>query len=521
MSSITRTSEAKCAAVRLGLSAGAELRRKLAAIRLRFTETGAQARTLAGWLERVVLPKARQADRAMAPVRVDEGAFQVEPRDPQADEQLDALEGCELLAESLRKMGIRRMMLDCRLESNQIGDVLALLFAHRRALARGEAPARLGDEEGLSLACTRTSLRRGMLRVEYSYCATRFSRLVHWIERMRFRKTDHRALFSAAPKYALLAAAITVIPFVLYYFHGSKWVLLIITAAVAVAVFVLVYLFFMTAGSLEYDNEEKAFRLSVAVRELREYASHVQDDLLRARTVQQNILPATAHMPLPDKLEWASRFEPQTEIGGDYFDAAELDDGRAAVFFTDVSGHGMAAAFQTAILKTAFQTWIDDGHSPLEDFVRRSNHLLCRLTPSDSFAAAFTGVYDPESRTLHYINSGHNPEPWRIPADAAEPIERLNQSRSLLLGVMDDLPLEVAALPLRPGDKLLMVTDGIIEARSRSGEMFTTPRLESALEALRGASTPVLVQAVMDEVNAFTEGAPQGDDRAVLAVRLL
>jgi len=391
----------------------------------------------------------------------------------------------------LSDFGIRHIELDSRLESNQVVDVLTVLFACRRDLSRprlrstGSLAARLRNEEGVSFACTVTRIRDNTLSVSYSYCMTRFSRLVAWFKKRQRHLQDHRALFRAAPRYGAVLGLAPLGVFTLYYFNGSPSVLLVASLFAAAGVFATTFLFFMTVGSLVYDNEEKAFRLEKANAQLRLYADWIRGDLERARVVQQMLLPDLTNMPMADRLEWGASFVPEEEVGGDYFDAAHLDAERVAVLFADVSGHGLSAALITAIIKTTFQSWTERGGT-LEDFLCVLNQRLFNLTPRQSFAAVAAGIFDVSSMDFTYCNCGHNPEPYLI----------------------------------RAADLLFFATDGITEATNSLGEEFETEGLEEFLSSHRNLSVDEMVQRLIDDVEAHSENSDENDDRAVLAFRL-
>ena len=116
----------------------------------------------------------------------------------------------------------------------------------------------------------------------------------------------------------------------------------------------MVYVFFMVAGSVEYDNEEKDYQLTRAYREVKSYADQIKANLNRGQVIQHKFLPDLENGRLSEHVNWASNFDPVEEVGGDYYDVQHLDDNRIAILFSDVSGHGMAAAFVTGILKTTF-----------------------------------------------------------------------------------------------------------------------------------------------------------------------
>ncbi|NIO00804.1 MAG: SpoIIE family protein phosphatase [Candidatus Latescibacteria bacterium] len=497
------------------------IRLRLAAWRLMFTPFSVELRRFASWLEKQALPFA--AEKGLSTLLL-EITIENEIRVGGADlDEIEMPDTFLLTGAFFRSMEIECLELGVRLEENQIEDMVVFLYAHRRALtawhrgrAAGGSVGKLVSDEGVEVSCMRTWLKENRLSVSYSYCLTPFSRVVLWFEKRHRSFGDHRALFQSAPRYALLVAGIALIPLVIYLANGSRWILLSLSILASATLFAMVYLFFMIVGSLEYDNEEKAYRLGKANQDLTNYAKRIQDDLSRARTIQEQMLPDITNMPLSGKVDWASAFDPQTEVGGDYFDVREVEPNKVAVLFADVSGHGMSAAFITAVLKAAFQGWIEES-SPLEDFVRQLNRRLYALTPEDSFAAVFVGMYDHRTGELCYVNGGHSPEPLLIPADPSSPAEYLTGAPAMILGVLEDIPVEPACRVLEQGDKVLMATDGIIEATDAEGTEYGRERLEALLQRDRDEQTSKLVERLIKDVDQFANGAVQDDDRTVLA----
>jgi len=478
----------------------------------------------AHWLADDVFGPARAADRDRVRLRIGpDGSLDL--LGSAGREQVEVPEGLGRLGSLLASVSIVVLELDSRLESNQVTDVLALIWAARRRLRRRVDPAgrslaaRLHSEAGVQFACAQVRIADGKLEVTYSYCVTCFSRVVRWFERSRTRFADHRALFHAGPRYDLLAAAVALLPVLAYVVWGPCWEFVTVTLLVAAAEFALVYFFFMTVGSVEYDNEEKTHRLEVAYSRLDRYARRIGDDLKRARTVQRRMLPDPARMPLGRHLQWASSFVPADQVGGDYYDAMMIGPGRVAIAFGDVSGHDMAAAFVTAILKTTFQAWRDEGGT-LSEFAARLNRRLCGLLPDDSFAAVFLAVYDAGREELRYVNGGHNPEPWLVGPDSDRPPRSLSDGRALLLGVEDPIDIRIARTRLDPGDTVVFVTDGVTEAADIDGQFYGAAKLAKLLSERRKASVEELVRHIVDDVRDFGAGADQIDDQTILAVRV-
>jgi serine phosphatase RsbU (regulator of sigma subunit) len=439
-------------------------------------------------------------------------------------DELTPLQTWRRLWSFLSDFGIRHLELDSRLESNQVSDILTLLFSCRRDLRQAKQrstdslASRLRDEGGVTFACALTRISDDTLTVSYSYCMTRFSRLVAWFKKRQRHLQDHRTLFRAAPRYGVILGLAPLGVFTLYYINGSFGALLIASLLAAAGVFVTTYFFFMTVGSLVYDNEEKAFRLEKANSKLRMYANWIHGDLERARAVQQMLLPDLTRMPMADRLEWGASFVPEEEVGGDYFDAALLDENRVAVLFADVSGHGLSAALITAIIKTTFQSWTDRGGT-LEDFLCVLNQRLFNLTPRQSFAAVAAGIFDVSSMDFTYCNCGHNPEPYLIRVKEDRP-RSLDGARNLILGALEEIHPVTAVLKLHPGDTLFFATDGITEASNPFGEEFAKTGLEEFLSENRALSVDEMVQRLINDVEEYSQNSVENDDRVVLAFRV-
>lgn len=308
-------------------------------------------------------------------------------------------------------------------------------------------------------------------------------------------------------------------PSIIYAVATNQFYLLLIICLTSAMLFGLIYIFFMVVGSIEYDNEEKAYNLTKTNKQLEQYTAQIQADISRARLVQEKFLPNVADMPFKDSVDWASCFIPAVEVGGDYFDVKKTKENKIAIIFSDVCGHGMAAAFITAIIKTTFHTWAKRSEL-LEDLMRELNSNLYRLTPDDSFSAVFAALYDPSTSRLDYINGGHHPEPWLISGQKAESICSLNKAGNMILGIMEDIDIITSNEVLNRGDTVIIASDGVIENQNIDGENYGIEQFEKFLESRRNSSTEELVNSIVEEIELFSKDVEPGDDRTILAFRI-
>lgn len=498
---------------------------KLGGLLVRRTRLWRDIHRFAGWLESDAVEIANKAHESTIVVEPEPGrggATVVIGR----SKHHDLLDDYQLLWDFLLSLGIKRIEFDSRLEMNQVSDIMTLLYSYRHSIGRrqqgqisGRTAARLIGGDGLHTSCTCVSLKEETLVISYTYCTLAFSRLMRWFERKNSKYHDHRALFHAAPRYAVLVLIIAIAPSIVYTKMYGDWFQFTISAFASLLLAGLLYVFFMVAGSVEYDNEEKDYQLTRAYREVKTYADQVKADLNRAQVIQRKFLPDLTNGRLSEHVNWAFEFDPVEEVGGDYYDVQHLDDDRIAILFSDVSGHGMAAAFVTGILKTTFDAWIEN-NTGLSEFVEQLNATLCRLIPIGNFAAVFVGVYDCSRNELFYVNAGHHPQPWLIHAADGEPISSIAGGRALLMGINREIDFEPSRLTLRTGDIVLFASDGVVENQNAEGQIYGIDRFGRFLQDQRGRLVQGLVDAIVNEWRTYSMEAKQNDDRTVLALQI-
>ena len=241
-------------------------------------------------------------------------------------------------------------------------------------------------------------------------------------------------------------------------------------------------------------------------------------DLAVAREIQQGLFPKD--IPSPEGFDLAAVGRPCDETSGDYYDVIPLDGGRLALVVGDVSGHGLGAAlFMTqarALIHALLRADPDLGRvvSGLNDFLERD-------MPASAFLTLFVGVLDPATRTLTYVNAGHNAPVHIRGADGA--VEAY-PATGPLLGVIPDTdyivegPIELAA-----GDVLMAYTDGLFEAHDPQDEMYGEPRFRESLAAhvAKGVSSEAILDGVLEDLFAFVDGRPLDDDVTALVVRVV
>ncbi|MGQ9852868.1 MAG: GAF domain-containing SpoIIE family protein phosphatase [Candidatus Oleimicrobiaceae bacterium] len=240
----------------------------------------------------------------------------------------------------------------------------------------------------------------------------------------------------------------------------------------------------------------------------------MEEELAIARQIQQRLLPA--HTPTLPGFDVAGINISSREVGGDYYDWLVFDERHCALAIADVSGKGAPAALLMANLQASLRA-LAAAHGDVAEMVKRINNLVHASTDLSKFITLFYAELDVEEKRLAYCNAGHNP-PFLLRAD--DTVETLDKG-GLILGMMRDVPFEVAPVTLRPGDVLLMYTDGVSEALNGAEEEFGEQRLLAALRQFRTLPAAELVSRIYTRLREFAGEMPQSDDITMVALRVL
>lgn len=257
------------------------------------------------------------------------------------------------------------------------------------------------------------------------------------------------------------------------------------------------------------------FAVEVAWRNQAELRAKLRaKELDVARTIQQNLLPAEP--PKVDGLEVAGRNIPADEIGGDYFDWLELEDGSLAVVVGDVSGHGIPAALLMAFLRASFHATAQADRSP-EDIVASMNRSLSRAATPGKFATFFLGVISLKDGKLKFCNGGHN-SPYVLRNGTLKELP----ATGIPLAITEYGAYTGGEEPFGPGDTLMVFSDGIPEARVGK-DFYGDERLQkkSIDLANSGVDSHKFVDRILDDVRLIAGEGMSADDVTIVVVRAL
>jgi sigma-B regulation protein RsbU (phosphoserine phosphatase) len=236
-------------------------------------------------------------------------------------------------------------------------------------------------------------------------------------------------------------------------------------------------------------------------------------EIEKARDLQMALLPRGD--PALPGLELAGRCKPAAEVAGDYFDFLALEDGRVAVILGDVTGHGLEAGMMAAVAKAALGTQVA-ARPELPEMLAAIDRAMRWSTHQTIFMTAVLVLLDPDRRRLEYGIAGH-PPPLLLPEDGP-PIPL--KGGSYPLGIESDQPYVTLSRAVRPGDSLLLYSDGILESQNAVGECFGLERLTAVFAATRGQPAETTRDAVLKALDRFTGRTPKKDDVTVVVVRV-
>ena len=245
----------------------------------------------------------------------------------------------------------------------------------------------------------------------------------------------------------------------------------------------------------------------------------IEAEMAMAKSIQANVMPSRfpPYPNLTDKIDLFARMITAKEVGGDFYDFYFVKSNKLAIVIADVSGKGVPAALFMMRAKATLQGHLKGGLDIVEAVVK-TNDQLARDNDANMFVTAWIGIVDLATGEVEYVNAGHNP-PLVRRADGA--VDYLTEKSGPPLAAMDGVTYRRRTLALAPGDGILLYTDGVTEATNPGLTLYGEDRLKRAVGSLGTQGSTALIDGILEDVDAFADGAEQADDITMLGFRLV
>ena len=278
--------------------------------------------------------------------------------------------------------------------------------------------------------------------------------------------------------------------------------------------------------ALEQDLAARNAELARAHESVSAANLRMREDLEAAANVQQALLPE--RIPEFEGVRFAWRLDPCDQLAGDTLNVFSLDERYTAFYLLDVSGHGVAAALSSVTLsrvllpvqgRGSMLVRLVDGVAqvvPPAVLARRLNRQFERGMAHGQFFTFLYAVLDRQDNKLHYVSAGH-PGPILHRADGS--LEIL-AATAPPLGILPHVEIDQQTLSLSPGDRLFVYSDGLTEARPKSGEQFGLERLLDIMKQQPAASLPDTIRTVFEHVQDWSGAQAFEDDVSCLALEI-
>lgn len=239
----------------------------------------------------------------------------------------------------------------------------------------------------------------------------------------------------------------------------------------------------------------------------------IERELSIAKTIQENFLPTV--VPEFRNLEIAAHMITAKHVGGDLYDTCELGRSKFGIFIGDVSGKGVPAALVMAKTISLFRMLAAGADEP-SDLLFQLNEEMVRSSTAGLFVTAAYLIYDAVERKVQIASAGHSET--LILRSAGQKIEKILPKEGMPLGLMSRVEFSQEEAILNKADKIILYTDGIVEAKNLAREEFSQERLIKFLETTGNQPTAKIIEAIEAQVLAFAGKAPQHDDCTLIVL---
>ncbi len=256
-------------------------------------------------------------------------------------------------------------------------------------------------------------------------------------------------------------------------------------------------------------------RLTTAIGSEIAQRERVNRELEIAHEVQEHLFPQV--FPAVPGLDYSGMCRPARTVGGDYYDFLELPDGKFGIAVGDVSGKGIGAALMMASLVASLRGQASVAQN-VPELIARVSNLVYGASSASRYATFFYAEYEPQSHQLSYVNAGHN-APFVL--RGGQEVYRLDSGGGPVIGLFPNCRYELGGFALKPGDLMVLFTDGISESMNNEDQEWSEEQLIEFAKTCDGHTAKEAMNRIMTAAQAFAAGAPQHDDMTVVVLRVL
>jgi sigma-B regulation protein RsbU (phosphoserine phosphatase) len=241
----------------------------------------------------------------------------------------------------------------------------------------------------------------------------------------------------------------------------------------------------------------------------------MEEELNIARDLQVSMLPAET--PQVAGFEIAAYSMSAREVGGDFYDFIYMGEDKAGMLIGDVTGKSVSGALVMSASRTLFRT-LSEEELPVAESMMRANRRLKKDVKTGMFVALLYAVIDSEDKTLTMCSAGQT-QPVHVSAKTGEAVLVKTRGDTFPLGIIEEAAYEETQLKLEPGDKVILYTDGIVEAMNEEEEIYGFERLLDVAKNSQTMTAETLLEEIKGKVNEFAGKAAQHDDITIIVIQ--
>jgi sigma-B regulation protein RsbU (phosphoserine phosphatase) len=240
----------------------------------------------------------------------------------------------------------------------------------------------------------------------------------------------------------------------------------------------------------------------------------MEEELNIARDLQLSMLPATC--PEVKGFRLAALSMPAREVGGDFYDFIEMGNDRLGLVVGDVTGKGVSGALVMAASRSVFRM-LSEEQLTVGEIMVRANLRTKKDIKKGMFVALLYAVLNSKDRVLSFCSAGQT-HPMYFSSETGRTKLLETRGDNFPLGILEESDYQETQIALKPGDRVIFYTDGIVEAMNEQKEIFGFERLLDVIQGAASSNADSLLKEILDRVNEFASGAEQHDDLTLIVV---